>query len=357
MTFVLNPERIGKILSEIERRKGSKKDFLGDSRKFRVSDTEGQLVLTLEGADDSDAFSFNRNGKTQLASFTGIPKQFFDHLDDDKAHRGELARLTTHLLHTEPKRRLVRTLDGKVRAILSPGYRLLDNSDLFFLAAEEFGKVGAEIVEARLTDDSFRIYAIARGLTADIAAAHERGEGWKADPDTHTAGVVIGNSETGRGKLYVNPLTLRDSCANWQVYDRALAQIHLGRQREDEGWISEGTKRLEDKVIWNKVRDVIRVAFDPKRFQEVIAKLNGAKADEITDPVKAVEAVVETTGLPKSSIDAIRDKFIKDRDFTRYGLLQAVTFQTHTADTDEAKDAFDDAGAKVLAATAGTFSR
>jgi hypothetical protein len=48
-------------------------------------------------------------------------------------------------------------------------------------------------------------------------------------------------------------------------------------------------------------------------------------------------------------MDAIRAKYIGDKDFTRYGLVQAVTFQAHGNVSDEEKDAFDDAGAKILA--------
>lgn len=346
----IDQERIGTVLAEIERRKSAKRDFVGDTRHFRAIDAEGQLALSLES--ETSAFGFSKNGKRQLAASLQIPKPFFDRLEGDNKHRGELARLTTHLLHTEPTNRLVRTLDGQVRAWLSPRYRTLDNADLFFLAADEFQRAGAEIWTARLTDDTFRLYAVAPGIAGEV----ERGGGiYKAQPDRHIAAVSISNSETGGGSLNVRPSTLREVCSNLNVFDESLRQVHLGRNRDEQGWISDETRRLEDKVLWAKVRDVIRTAFNKERFEQVIAELNGAKRDQIADPVKAVEAAVEATGLPQTSVDAIRAKFIKDQDFTRYGLVQAITFQTHATDSDEEKIAYDDAGAKILATTAASL--
>jgi hypothetical protein len=356
--FQFDKENVGRILAEIERRKKSKKDYVGDTRKVSVQEADGELVLRVVG-DAVGYHGFTPNGQSQLADTLGIPRQFFGRLAADKRHRGQLGQLSTHLLHEELSTRLIRTLDGKVRAVLSSAYRTLDNADLFFLAADEFQKAGAEIWDARLSDDTFRLYAVAPGITAEVHddarpnANWSPGSHWSSDEggnaDRHVAAVSISNSETGGGALKVRPATLRIVCANWNVWDQSLSQIHLGKKQEEQGWISDDTKRLEDRVIWGKVRDVIRTAFDPKRFEEVIAKLRGAKAEEVVDPVKAVEAVVEFTALPESSLDAIRAKFVKEKDFTRYGLVQAVTWQAHEAKDDEDKNLFDDAGAKVLA--------
>jgi tetrahydromethanopterin S-methyltransferase subunit H len=54
-------------------------------------------------------------------------------------------------------------------------------------------------------------------------------------------------------------------------------------------------------------------------------------------------------------MDKIRAKYLGDKDYTRYGLVQAVTFQSHENVSDEEKDMFDDAGAKLLATTIKDF--
>lgn len=356
--FAFDKARIGQILTEIERRKKDKRDFVGDTRKVRVQEADGEVVLRVEGVES--LYGFTTTGRNQLADAAGIPRQFFNLLAADKRHKAELGRLSTHLLHADPATRLIRTLDGKVRAVLSNSYRALDNADLFFLAADEFQKAGAEIWEGRLSDDSFRLYAVAPGISGEVHddVRHNPnwspGVHWSADEkgggDRHVAAVQISNSETGGGALRVRPATLRLVCANWNVWDQSLTQIHLGKKQEEQGWLSADTKRLEDRVIWSKVRDVIQTAFDPKKFEKIIAELNGAKAEEVADPVKAVEAAVEFAGLPVGSLDAIRAKFVKEKDFTRYGLVQAVTFQSHDAKEDEEKNLYDDAGAKLLAA-------
>lgn len=349
--FTFNRERIGKILGEVERRKAAAKDFIGDTRKVRAVNAEGKLALGFEGGEQ--LYGFTRNGRNQLADKVGIPRAFFGRMEENYLHRPELARLVTHFLHSEPENRLFRTLDGNVRAMMTNSYRTLDNADFFFLAADEFRKVGAEIWDARLTDDSFRLYAVAPGISAEIHDDVRNGAHWRSDeggqPDRHVAAVCLQNSETGCGALRVRPSTLRMICQNWNVWDQTLTKFHLGRAREEAGWLSDETQRLEDKVVWSKVRDIIKTAFNKERFEKVVAELQGAKSDSVPDPVKAVSAAVEFCGLPESSLDAIRAKFIGEKDFTRYGLVQAVTWQSHEAESDEERDAYDDAGAKVLA--------
>ncbi len=344
-------EAVAKVLQEIQRRKESAKDYAGDTRLMDVRDVDGELVLALK--ETGPFVGFTRNGSRQLAQALQIPTPFFDRLAENEKHRGQLAQLATHLLHTEPKKRLVRTLDNRARAFLSDRYRMLDNFDLFMLSVEQFEKAGAEIWDAHLTDDHFRLYAVAPGTTGMVAGKLDGGDHTFADVtdggDEHIAAIQITNSETGLGALRVRPCSLRSVCSNWCVMDQSLAKIHLGRQRDEEGWISDETKKADDHVTWRKVRDIIRTAFDPEKFQEIIAQLNGAKKEDTPEPLKAIDAAVEFLGLPKDSLDKIREKYLGDRDYTRYGILQAVTFQTHGAATDSERMDFEDAGAKVLA--------
>ncbi len=351
--FQFDRERIGRIVKEIDRQKRSKKDFVGDSRFLSIIESEGQISLKVQSrsddADQFDLFSFTRTGREQMAQTLHIPLTLWDRMERDPKHRRMLGNLATHFLHEDHSDRLLRTLDGKARSILSPRYRVLDNADLFFVAAEEFEKVGAEIWDARLSEDSFRLYAVQPGISAEVSDEElPEGGHWKS-AGRHVAAVSISNSETGRGKLKVRPATLVEICSNWNVWDESLSQIHLGRKSEEEGWISAETQRLEDKVLWAKVRDVVKTAFNKEKFEQVIEKLRGAKKDKDPNPVKTVEAAVELTGLPESSIDKIREKYLADKDYTRYGLVQAITFQAHENVPDDEKDAFDDAGAKVLA--------
>lgn len=364
--FTFDRERIGKILAEIERRKQTKRDYVGDTRKLRATASDNQFCLGF--ADTTELHSFTRTGQNQLAAALDVPTGFFNRLASEPRHQRALADMANHLLAADPQTRLVRTLDNKVRAVLSTRYRTLDNADLFFLAADEFRKAGAEVWEARLTDDSMRLYAVQPGIAAEVDDRPDGGisgrrwepgqedDGQGGQRDRHVAAVCIQNSETGCGSLRVRPCTLRLVCQNFNVWDETLTQVHLGRKREEEGWLSEDTRRLEDRVIWGKVRDIIRTAFDPKRFAEIMNKLKAAKADVAPDPIKAVDAAVNFCGLPLEGMDAIRSKFIGDKDFTRYGLVQAVTWQAHEG-TDEGRNLYDDAGAKLLATTMSTLVR
>jgi hypothetical protein len=78
-------------------------------------------------------------------------------------------------------KKLIRILDGKVRAILSDRYRIIDNYDLVFLALDEFQKKETiEIHRIDLTETMLYIKAIEfldglwRGLAIDIHFQRER---------------------------------------------------------------------------------------------------------------------------------------------------------------------------------------
>jgi len=82
-------------------------------------------------------------------------------------------------------KRLIRILDGKVRAILSDRYRIIDNYDLVFLALDEFRrKETIEIYRIDLTETMLYIKVIDRTLTDTIK-----------EQDIVNGGLVLRNSE------------------------------------------------------------------------------------------------------------------------------------------------------------------
>ena len=74
------------------------------------------------------SFGVTDNARRQLAEKLKIPFPFFQRLEVN--HPDLLSQNVNTLLHREPQRPMVRTLDGNVRAFLSDSYRPLDNYDL-----------------------------------------------------------------------------------------------------------------------------------------------------------------------------------------------------------------------------------
>src|SRR6266404_7708574 len=119
------------LAAELERQHRSKKDFMADTRRLALkplasgTDNPHEHVI-LEGINDG--FSLRPTAHTQLATTLGIPKPYYDRML--MAEPDLLCDNVNRWLEKQPAKKLVRTLDNEVRAILSDSYRPLDNLDL-----------------------------------------------------------------------------------------------------------------------------------------------------------------------------------------------------------------------------------
>lgn len=376
-TATANVTKIAQVLQEIERRKAARRDYIYPASKLRVAD-DGGLVFAAsntfrvgdriytewadaEAAADAGgqtivplgqagALPLSRTAEGQLAERLGVPLRYIDALRGG-GHADLAAHNFSTLLGRSPARFLVRTLDGRVRAVLSDRYRVLDNCDVFFAAAEAMQAAGADVWNARLWDNGFEMLAVSKDVTGAVLRdpgfngpnhgwAHlpggEGGEG--GGPDLHNAAVKISNSETGCGGLSVQFAVLRQVCNNTAVVGKGLSVIHIGGRARDEGALqyAEDTLESESKTVWLKLRDAVKTAFDRPRFEEYIGRLNGLAARPIEEPEKAVANVVQEFQLPEERRKAILKNLFAGRDLSAFGLVQAVTAAAHEAPDEEA---------------------
>lgn len=306
-----------------------------------VADVTGGRIVPIEGGA---SVGLNPTAEGQLADKLAVPVKFARHLRDN--HPDLLDHTVSTLLARDKRKFLLRTLatdTGAVaRAVLSDGYKVMDHSDLFFAAAEEFANLKVSIQKARLCGDGdrFELFAFAPHITGQVRLdrPYDPGDGWMSrwkgsDGDVQNAAIRISNSETGEGGLTVRPAILTRVCANFCIWGSTVSQIHLGKKREEEGLIlSEDTRVLESELIWKKVRDAIRTAFSPDLFRGYIDRLNRATTQAVPDPARAVDSVVRAFSITDDRKAAILARLIGFGDTSRYGLVQAVTFAAHEAD-------------------------
>ena len=306
-----------------------------------AADATGGRIVPMEGGA---AIALNPTAEGQLADKLSVPVKFARHLRDH--HPDLLDHTVTTLLARDERRFLLRTLatDGGAvaRAVLSDGYKVMDHSDLFFAAAEEFGNLKVSIQKARLWGDGdrFELFAFAPHIAGQVRLdrPYDPGDGWMSrwkgsDGDVQNAAIRISNSETGEGGLTVRPAILTRVCANFCIWGSAVSQIHPGKKREEEGLVlSEDTRVLEAELVWKKVRDAIRTAFNPALFRDYIDKLNRATTQVVPDPERAVDSVVRAFSITEERKAAILARLVGFGDKSRYGLVQAVTYAAHEAD-------------------------
>jgi hypothetical protein len=308
------------LVEELKRQKMNSLDIIAeDEHIYAILDENYGLVL---GVYKTGKWPLTEWAHSQLAEKTGIPKKYYDRMREAEEYELLAENINTWL---RGGRKLIRILDGKVRAILSDRYRIIDNYDLVFLALDEFQrKETIEIHKIDLTETMLYIKAIDRTLTDTIK-----------EQDIVYGGLVIRNSEVGASALRIEPFILRKVCANGLILPRTLKKIHLGRQIteiEDVDW-SDETKELEDKAFWSKVRDIIRATFDKQTFQSWVEKLKESTKIEIKKPIEAVNNIVGHLGLSEEQKQKLLMHFSEP---TKYGLINAVTnLASQTKNVDE----------------------
>jgi len=309
------------LIEELERQKRNSLDLIVESSSLKaVADEKSGVRLVVPEYGD---FQLTDWAHGQLADKLGIPRRYYERMRN--SGKSQLLADNVNAWLEGKERRLIRILDGKVRAILSDRYRIIDNYDLVFLALDEFKKKETvEIYRIDLTETMLYLKAIDRTLTASIR-----------EEDIVYGGLILRNSEVGASALKVEPFILRKVCSNGLILQHSLKKIHLGRQTLQVGYIdwSDETRELEDRALWSKVRDIIRATFDKQVFDGWVKRLRESVWIGIEKPIKAVNNIVKHLGLTEEQKSQLLMHF---SEHTKYGLINAVTnLASQTKNVDE----------------------
>jgi hypothetical protein len=321
------------VVKELERRRKNSLDLIAESQDIcALPDKDFGILL---GVLDRGMWPLTEWAHLQLAEKLGIPKRYYDRMRE--AGKTELLADNINAWLCSKERRLIRILDGKIRAILSDRYKIIDNYDLVFLALDEFKKKETvEIYRVDLTETMLYLKAIDRTLTAEIR-----------EEDIVCGGLILRNSEVGASALRVEPFVLRKVCNNGLILQHSLKKIHLGRQTLEIGYInwSDETRELEDKTLWAKVRDIIRATFDREVFESWVTKLKESTTAKIEEPIEAVNNIVKHLGLNEEQKQKLLMHF---SEHTKYGLINAVTNLASETKNVEAQIKLEEFGGKIL---------
>jgi hypothetical protein len=297
------------LVRELERQKKNSLDLIVESRALKAVPDEGDGIRL--AIPEYGEFPLTEWAHGQLADKLGIPRRYYERMRN--SGKSELLAENVNAWLEERERRLIRILDGRIRAILSDRYRMMDNYDIVFLALDEFKRrETVEIYRIDLTETMLYLKAVDRTLAESIR-----------EEDVVHGGIIIRNSEVGASALRIEPFILRRVCGNGLILQHSLKKIHLGRQTLEIGEInwSDETRELEDRAIWAKIRDIIRATFDRQIFQSWVRKLRESTQVKIEKPIEAVENIVGHLGLSEEQKQRLLMHFSEP---TKYGLINAV---------------------------------
>lgn len=346
------PEQMQGLVQELERTSKTARDYVLPSQHLRFRRVNGDIhgSFPFGPADTYLDLGVGRVAHEQLSEKLGIPLPYYRRM------QGEPELLVENLnywLQRADKELLLRTLDDRIRAVLSDRYRTLDNYDLFFHVGEEARRVGAVIQRLDLSDERFYMRLLAPefgakidGRVADLkekglyfAPGYRRDDGTWQGPDNGDGdwvfpGVITSNSEVGRGGLNVETVVFRVTCVNYLIAAKTLHRVHLGERREGGFQIASDTRQAKDRAVWLEVRDLVRATFDPEQFKAMVLQLNEAQATVLEQPATAVDVVVEHYGFSDEDKQAVLNELLAPSSGvqtgpTVWGLLNAVTMLAH----------------------------
>ena len=357
-----NAMTLEQLLTEVQRTSSpeTKRDFTTttqDNIRLVPSDIHQHgiaAVLLRNGATELERFGITDNAHSQIAAKMDIPSKFYQRLLRD--HADMVIHNVNALFEREPKQSLVRVLDGNVRAFLSDRYRALDNQEVLCntLPSIVKGELETTLLGSNVTENYMNLKVLFTGdeLAHEITKA--RGEARIIKP-----GFRLSNSEVGRGSLKIETFFFDSYCTNgcvWGVEDAfSFSRSHVGGrliEGVDFQVVSDDSRELADKLIISQVNDAMKAISNPENVAQMADKLRQAANSPVCkEPVAAVEKAVKELGLNEKEKDSILNTFLRDQDFSKWGLASAITEAANKSDVatyDRAND-LEEIGGKVLA--------
>lgn len=339
------------MLREVERQTETRKDYLAETTALEMVPAEGKgVALAMRGNGTLPA---NDIAHRQIAEHVGIPAKYYDRMKSEAPQL--LSNNVNHWFKANPSKRMIRSLDGNMRAFLSNGFRPLENFDLCQAVVPVLIEKGMDIVSCEITERRLYIKAVDKTIQRDIPkGGGKMGDGGHTIFDTCSPACVISNSEVGMGSLSIEGGMLTKACTNLAFFkQRSMKKYHVGGRHEVgeniAELLSDQTKRLTDAAVWSQVRDVVTNIFDAVRFEESLIAVKAMTSQKIEgDPVKAVESVARRFTFNEDEKSAVLRHLIENADLSRYGIFNAITRTGQDLDSYDRATEFERMGGEVI---------
>ena len=319
---------------ELTRQKDAKRDFVATTTDITVSaDSESPTNLMLHLGDMTERFPVRKHAIRQIGTQLKIPAPFVDRLA--QGHPDMLAWNVNKLFEREPADRMIRTLDGQVRAYMSDKYRPLDNFDFANAVLPKLMEHKAEVTSCDITETRLYIKGKVPGVEKTVSKAGTfLGDGGHNPIHRFSPGICLSNSEVGAGSLAVEPGIHERDCSNlFIIGSNAMRKYHIGKKLSDEQLFelyTDATKTAADRAFWMQVADLVQAGLDGTMFEKMVAeceaKMNGT---EIEKPSIAVR---ELPNLTETEQEGVLASLIKGGDLSQFGMQWALT---HYAQNDD----------------------
>jgi hypothetical protein len=315
---------------------------------------KGQLRLGMPH-DVGEFFNLNDWSSSQLANSLSIPAEYFGMLlknnSDLAAANANYGFLRNHEIKQS---RLVRTVDGTVRAFLSNKYKIIDSGRVLETIYPILEQAGFEVVSCDITDRKFYLKVLSQKLVTEIKKG-----------DSVAFGFVISNSDVGAGAFAIEGFVMRLVCTNGLIADRMISKRHLGARLDDTfDLLSMDTINADNDVYFRKLYDITNETVKMSKFDSLInsmrdaseRKLNNFDLEQVVD-VTMRTVRVSGTENKKSILDNLASG-AHGAGLTQWGLVNAFTYSANRSGLGyEESTNLEKAGGDILNLTANQWRK
>jgi hypothetical protein len=311
--YLKNPIPFNSVITQINELKSRSKDYL-----MNMSTVDRPLLgnnneLTLY--TDVGRLVFNDNAEKQLAMFLGVPSQYLARIKQNVPEL-YIDTIESLLRQKDGTPRLIRTVDGTARAVLSDSFARLDN-DIIGNALETIADSDLEIHGFNLDMN---------GMSLHLVNPKVEGEVMKGD--VVQMGFFLKNSEVGLHAMQSDFRSFRLVCTNGMVVPMSqfkMRRVHSGASVLNTMSRQERVPEYTVSDVAQQVQLLAENSTKPELLNEYISNMKDLQAIEVVDAEATTEAIQNKYKLSNLQRDSIYSHYQKDNLNTRWGMVNAVT--------------------------------
>ena len=328
-------DSLTKFAERIEQIEKTKNDYMATPRDWGMTKERDIKIF------DVGTFGLTEHAENQIADHYKIPRKYYE---ATKQVPGLTAQNVNAWGEQDfDERRLLRTLDGNVRAFLSDKFKPIDNYDVLMESV-------FPVFEPMMKDIEFKSMALSeKRMYLQFVIKKFEVEVRKGEVISY--GGTITNSEVGKGSLNVESWLYYYICDNGMARNNIFKKYHVGRRvSEDDNfhiWKSD-TLKAELKGYKLRMRDVLDATFTQENFDLEIAKINGAIRDEVKNPIPVIQNVTKRFGLTDSDGESIMADMVERNSFTRWGVANGITALAHSMENTDRQYKLERIGGELL---------
>lgn len=353
-----NGRTIQEMAVEIQRQGEAKADYMVDTRFLRMEIWDNRpylLALNESGHDLMEPVDVQTTAHRQISTYLDIPIRYYEKMRQDDP---ELLAYNVNrwFQRTQPAQRMLRTLDGHARAFLSSRYRRLDNYDVAGIVTPIVGEMPEiQFGSCELTEDFMYLKVVNPRLQDEVRPG-----------DVVQAGVVISNSETGRGAVNVCPLIYRLVCTNGMTATDSTAskmrRTHSGPRIIANNRFFVCAREVltdGDSEFVNDLQTAVREAMDEAHFVQILNQMRTSAQMELNreNLSEVVKCAAICFKITETDRDGILQQLQADGDFTLYGLANAVTRYSQDVESYDHASRLEQIGYTVMTMAPDLFRR